>query len=129
MAGFSKLHSSILTSSVWCEDMATRCVWIAMLAACDAGGIVEGSVPGFARIANVTEEDMARALDKFMAPDPHSRTTDYEGRRVEAVRGGWHILNYAFYREQLRGKPIPSADRQKQYRDRKRAAELGHEED
>ena len=99
MSGFTKLFSSITESSIWVEDDATLRVWIAMLASCNADGFVAGSVPGFASKARVTVEQMSTAIDKFSSPDPHSRTPDNEGRRVEAIEGGWVVLNYAKYRE------------------------------
>ena len=33
-----------------------------------------------------------------MSPDQYSRTQDHEGRRIEAVEGGWRLLNHAKYR-------------------------------
>ena len=104
MAGYSKLFSSIVTSSVWCEDNATLRVWIAMLAMCDASGFVAGAIPGFASLARVTREEMAHAIDRLASPDPDSRTPDFEGRRIEIVQGGWQILNYAAYRERGQAK-------------------------
>lgn len=99
MSGFTKLFQSILTSSIWCEDHATVRVWVAMLASADKNGLVEGSVPGFARIANVTIDEMQAALKKFLSPDPHSRTKECDGRRIEEVRGGWLLLNYKAHRD------------------------------
>ena len=98
MAGYSKLFGSIVTSTIWCEDNATRIVWITMLATCDADGIVEGSIPGFAGVARVSIEEMQRALEVLKRPDPFSRTQEHEGRRIEDVPGGWRILNYRDYR-------------------------------
>ena len=98
MAGFSKLFSSIVTSSIWCEDDVTLRVWIAMLATADAQGIVEGSIPGFANLARVSVEQLETALDKLSSPDPYSRTPDNDGRRIEKFDGGWLILNHAKYR-------------------------------
>jgi hypothetical protein len=125
MAGWAKLFSSILTSTIWGEDHATVRVWIAMLASSDADGVVEGSVPGFARVANVTVEEMRRALAILSAPDPESRTPDHEGRRIEAIEGGWFILNFAKYREQAQAKEGSRAPYYREYRKRKRAEEFG----
>jgi hypothetical protein len=122
MSGYSKLFSSIVTSTVWCEDNATRIVWVAMLATCDASGIVEGSVPGFANLARVTTDEMRHALNRLMDTDPDSRTPDNAGRRIEQVPGGWRILNYAAYREKGQAKPTSRAAIQQAYRDRKRNA-------
>lgn len=103
MSGFSKLFSSILTSSLWSEDDQTVRVWIALLALKNASGIVEGSVPGLARMANVPRDGFERILAKLSSPDPDSRDLDRhperEGRRIEKVPGGWRILNHDFYRD------------------------------
>jgi hypothetical protein len=120
MAGYAKLFSSILTSTIWGETHTTVRVWIAMLASADADGVVEGSVPGFARVACVTREEMQEALAVLHAPDPDSRTQDHEGRRIETIEGGWLILNYAKYREQAQAKEGSRAPYYRVYRKRKR---------
>jgi len=122
MAGYSKLFSDILGSTVWGEDYATRIVWISMLAATDANGFVPGSIPGFARIANVSIPEMRHAIERLSAPDPDSRTPDHEGRRIQEVPGGWAILNYAFYRARGQAKGGSHAVIQKRYRDNKRGS-------
>jgi hypothetical protein len=120
MAGFAKVFSSILTSTIWGEDHATVRVWIAMLASCDADGMVEGSIPGFAHVARVTRAEMERALKVLSAPDPDSRTKEHEGRRIEKFDGGWRILNYAKYREQAQAREGSRAPYMREYRKRKR---------
>ena len=79
--------------------METRIVWITMLAMADKRGRVWGSVPGLANRARVPEEDCQVALDCFLAPDRHSRSQEYEGRRIEKIDGGWRLLNYVKYRD------------------------------
>jgi len=96
---FTKLFSSITESTVWCEPLATRVVWITMLAMADARGRVWASVPGLANRARVTVEEAEAALNRFLAPDRYSRTPDYEGRRIEVIDGGWILLNHRKYRE------------------------------
>ena len=122
MAGYSKLFSSIVTSSIWCEDDKTLRVWFAMLALTDAGGNVEGSVPGFAHVARVTIPEMEHAVAVLSAPDPYSRTPDNEGRRIEVMPGGWRILNYASYRERGQAKDGSRAGYMRDYRSGKRGA-------
>ena len=116
MAGYSKLFSSIVTSSIWCEDNITLRVWIAMLATCNSDGIVEGSVPGFASLARVSPGEMRHALERLLAPDPDSRTPDNEGRRLEIIPGGWRILNYESYRNRCQAKDGSRAEYMKKYR-------------
>lgn len=99
MAGFTKLFSSIITSSIWGEDDKTRIMWITMLATADAKGHVDGSIPGMATMARMSLEDGVRAIRKLESPDPYSRSEECEGRRISREDGGWRILNYVKYRE------------------------------
>ena len=96
---YTKLFNSIVTSTIWSEDDQTRIVWITMLALADKNGEVQGSVPGIARIAGVTVDACRAAIGKFLSPDPDSRTKDDEGRRIEEIDGGWHLINHRKYRE------------------------------
>ena len=80
---YTKLFSSIITSTVWSEDHETRIVWITMLAMADKHGEVQGSIPGLARIAAVSLDGCRNAIRKFLSPDEDSRTKDDEGRRIE----------------------------------------------
>jgi len=105
---YTKLFSSIVTSTIWMEDDKTRIVWITMLAIADKNGEVQGSIPGLARISGVPVEDCRAAIAKFLAPDPDSRTKDDEGRRIEEIDGGWALLNHNKYRD------MASKDEQRQ---------------
>ena len=98
MAGFTKLWSTIVHSTVWQEALHVKVTWITMLALADSTGYVGASVPGLASAAGVTLEQCEESLEKFKAPDPYSRTKDHEGRRIVEEEGGWRILNYAKHR-------------------------------
>ncbi len=124
MTGWTKLFSSIVTSSVWCEPHATVRVWVAMLATKDADGVVEGSIPGFANLARVTIDEMRAAVATLSAPDPDSRTPDHQGRRIEVISGGWKILNHAAYRERGQAKEGSRAPYMRAYRARKRTDDV-----
>jgi hypothetical protein len=95
---FNRLSSALTESTVWTEPYSTRVMWISMLATADQYGRVFGAVPGLARRANVTLREAETALATFLAPDPYSRTTDFEGRRIEVIDGGWRLLNHGKYR-------------------------------
>lgn len=98
MAGFTKLFSSLIFSTVWREDLHVKVVWITMLAMANRHGDVLASVPGLADAARVTLEQCRDALTRLAAPDPDSRTKTHEGRRITDVDGGWRLLNYEKYR-------------------------------
>ena len=111
MAGFTKLHSSITTSSLLSEPLPSRWLWCILLALADADGVVSGTVPGLACAANIKTKDCRAGIECFLAPDPDSRTKDHDGRRLEVVDGvGWRILNYAKYRFKF------SADERRDYK-------------
>jgi hypothetical protein len=104
------------------ESDQTRIVWITILAIADKNGEVQASIPGLARIAGVSIEACETAINKFLSPDPYSRTPDDEGRRIEKIEGGWSILNHAKYRELASRDESKSsaAERQKRFRERQR---------
>lgn len=120
--GYTKLFSSIITSTIWTEDDRTRIVWITMLALADKNGEVQGSIPGLARLSGVPVEAAEAALAKFLAPDKHSRTKDDGGRRIEEIDGGWHLLNHGKYRAMASRDEAKTAHaiRQKRYRERRK---------
>ncbi len=101
MAGYAKLFSHILQSTIWHEDDHTRIVWITLLALKDQHGNVLASLPGLAHSAHVPIESAQKALKKFLEPDEYSRTRDYDGRRLQIIDGGWHVLNHEKYRKML----------------------------
>lgn len=101
MAGYTKLFNSILASTIWEEDDKTRIVWITLLAMADKFGVADGSVPGIATLARVTQADCQKALAKLQAPDKDSRSDEYEGRRIRKIDGGWLILNHEKYRAKI----------------------------
>lgn len=117
---FTKVHQSILQSSLWCEDSDTKVVWITLLALADKHGEVAGSIPGLARTAGVPLDRCQAAIAKFLSPDPFSRTPDNEGRRLEAIDGGWALVNYAKYRHEASKEDAKerNAKRQQRHRDK-----------
>lgn len=120
-AMYVKLFGSILDSSIWSTDLATRVVWITMLTMADEYGIVYASVDGLANRARVSIPECRRALRILVSGDRNSRTkndrgTKFEGRRVETVEGGWQVINYRKYRELRSRKQIADAMRQARHR-------------
>jgi len=94
---YTKLFRSIAASTIVSEPLATRWLWVTMLSQADKAGKVYASVPGLARMANITLAETEAGLQCFLSPDAYSRTADNEGRRIEAIDGGWRLLNHAKY--------------------------------
>jgi hypothetical protein len=99
---YSKLHSSLVHSSLWTEPDNVRILFITLLAICDRQGYVFGSRGGIERLANIGESEEDDPWDVLMSPDPDSsdllRNPENEGRRIEEVPGGFRLLNFEYYR-------------------------------
>jgi len=121
MQGYTKLFSSIVTSTIWREPNEVRIVWITMLALSDQCGEVQASIPGLADMSRVTIEQCEDALTILLSPDKYSRSSENEGRRIEKIDGGWIILNHAKYRK------LMSADERKEYFRVKKAEQRARE--
>jgi hypothetical protein len=109
---FTKLFSSITESTIWMQPDQVRLVWITMLAMADRKGRVFASIPGLAHRARVTLEDAEEALKIFLSPDPHSRTTEHEGRRIEPIEGGWRLLTYEKHRAMMDEESVRESKRE-----------------
>ena len=96
------------------------------MAMADRNGEVQASIPGLASVARVPVESVVVAINKFMSPDPFSRTKDDEGRRICEIKGGWLLLNHAEYRKLAsdEDRKTKAAERQQRARDRKKVVTL-----
>lgn len=115
---YVKLFGSILDSSIWSTDLATRVVWITMLAMADEFGVVHASVGGLARRAQVPIAECRRALQTLSTPDEDDRSGVRGGQRIEALQGAWQLINYQHYRELRSHKQVVDAARQARHRRR-----------
>lgn len=121
---YTKLFHSILDSTIWDESDATVRIWFTLLAMCDKDGEVHASLPGLARRARKTREEVIAALEVFMSPDPDSSSQVAEGRRIERIDGGWRLINHRKYRDMssIEDKRERWAKAQAKAREKKRAA-------
>lgn len=100
---YAKVFRQILDSSI-AEDYQVRHVFEDLLKLADSEGIVDMTVTAIARSTNVPIEIVRRGIEELEKPDPESRTTDFEGRRIILLEPhkrswGWMIVNYQKYRE------------------------------
>ncbi len=125
METYVKLFGSILHSTVWQESKEIKLTWITLLAMSDKNGEIQASIPGVAYAAGVTVSEAEAAIKKFMLPDPYSRSTEFEGRRLEKIGGGWSLLNHQKYRDMTSDEQqrINNAERQRRFRERQKEKE------
>lgn len=116
---FTKLFSTIITSSIWSEDDKTRIMWITILACTDMHGYCAGSLIGLADIARVKVEDAEKAILKLESPDKYSSNPANEGRRIQKTERGWLVLNYQDWRN--RGRKVERNAYMANFMRRKRA--------
>ena len=119
MPGWTKLHSRIVVSSIWQQPDNVRLLWVTMLAMADADGIVEASVGGLAKMANLNAAAPREALNVLMSPDEDT-SDGTTGERVLSVPGGWFIINHASYRDRRTKKQVDTAERVRRCRARKK---------
>lgn len=88
-------------------------------------GFIQAAGPGIVRMAMADPELGMVALQKLGEPDPESRSSDYEGRRLVRVDGGYIVLNFMKYRD----KDNTAAVRSQRYRERKKVRESAEDQD
>lgn len=128
---FAKIFTQIFDSSI-AEDYQVRLVFEDMLKLADVDGVVDMTPEAISRRTNVPLELVRKGIAELEKPDPRSRSSEHEGRRLAKLDGhrdwGWIITNYRRYRdiaseEQRRAK---TRERVKKFRDSKEVKAHGN---
>lgn len=98
---FSRIFLQILDSSI-AEDFTTRHIFEDFLKLADyKTGVVDMTRHALSRRLNVPLDTLNEAITKLESPDPASRDSEHEGRRLKRLDDhrdwGWLILNHAKY--------------------------------
>ena len=105
MSGYTPVFGSVFTGSL-CGQYPDTAAWLFLLAMADRHGVVDRTPQYIASVTGMSLHDLMGCLERFMQPDPMSRTSEYEGRRLELIdpsrTWGWRILNFRAYRERAR---------------------------
>ena len=114
---FAKVYRSLWDGTLACTPEAWI-VFVFMLAHCDADGVIEMTPEAIAARSGLKLAAVKRGLEVLERPDPDSRTSSEEGRRLvrlnESRSWGWQIVNYSAYRNQT------ESERAAAYRQRRR---------
>jgi hypothetical protein len=116
--GFTKLFGDLVTSTIWQEPHSARVLWITILAMKEADHVVRATVPGLAKLADITVEECAQWMQKFQEPDEWSRSQEFEGRRIERHPDGWMVLNGPKYQNKMRKEDRREQNREAQKKHR-----------
>jgi len=115
---FFPYDRDILTSSLWANGTPEAFkVWSYLLLTAEIGtGCVTDADPAIALHCGLSLEVTVEVLKWLSEPDPHSRTKDHDGRRIERLPGGgFRVLNFL-----ARQSKDYSTPRVRRWRDRKR---------
>ena len=118
-----------LFSQMYDGTLATKGPWQALVTfqqliiLADQHGIVDMTPEAIARRTTVPLQIIQEGLRHLQEPDPKSRTSDEEGRRIsllsESRAWGWRIVNYRHYRI-LRSGDERRAYHRQYYRDKRK---------
>lgn len=104
---FARVFTQILDSSI-AEDFTTRHVFEDFFKLAEhRTGIVDMTRHAISRRLNIPLETLNACIEKLESPDPSSRDSENEGRRIERLDEhrdwGWKIINWEKY-EQIRDR-------------------------
>lgn len=85
-------------------------------------GFVRAAGIGIIRQSGMNRAAGLKALENLGNPDTESRSSEYEGRRMVRVNGGYIILNYVKYRE----RDTNAAERMRRFRKRQKELHGNH---
>lgn len=128
---FTKLYRNITKSTVWVgQARHVKLAWVTILAEADSLGRVTTPLPSLAKLAEITIEELQEALAIFLAPDPHSRSKELEGRRLVPLDdddeySGFRLVTYLKRRANRDPETRKRQNREAQERYRNRNKGLG----
>jgi hypothetical protein len=103
--GYTPVFRSVFTGSL-CGQWPDTAAWLSFLALADKNGEVDMTPQYIASVTGMPLADLQACIGRFLEPDPMSRSTAAEGRRLELIDPerpwGWRIVNFSHYREKAR---------------------------
>jgi hypothetical protein len=100
---YGKVFEQFFDSSINEEQLHVRFVFIGMLTLSDSAGRLDITRPALARRLNLPADKVDDALERLSAPDPFSRDTEGEGRRIIPLdpprSWGWIVVNKSAYQD------------------------------
>lgn len=123
--GFSPLMSEVVDSTLWEEPLPVRVLFVTMLALKGMDQVVRMPLRRLAKKANMDQLEVEGALRVLLGPDERStEKQEHDGRRIEAVEGGWLVLNGEKYQEMM-FEIMRRSKRAEAQRQRRARAKLG----
>jgi hypothetical protein len=106
MAGYTPVFDSVYAGTL-CGRWPTTAVWVTLLPLCDKHGHIDLSYQTICALTGWPLELLKQGISELMAPDPDSRSSAEDGRRLvlldpETRAWGWKVVNHGLYREKAR---------------------------
>lgn len=96
---FGKLFASMYAGSMYGAGPEVFAVWPYVIATADMTGVVELNSEMMANALGMTKERVESVIERFLQPDPKSRSKVKDGRKLERLgEYSYQIINYAHYR-------------------------------
>ena len=127
MNTWAPLWSGIVDSSIWDEPDYVVKVFLTMLALKDPDFVYRGDAYKLSKRSRKTEVEVLDALKVLASADTRRvEPQQYDGRRIQAVDGGWLILNGLKYREMIEKEKLREKNRRSQEAFRQRRKQGGN---
>ena len=102
--GYTPLFGSLTTGTLYGKwpDIG---LWPIILSIADRHGVVDVTPEYLAGVTGLPLDQLLACLGRFCEPDPGSRSSAHEGRRLIPLDGrpwGWWVVNHERYREKAR---------------------------
>ena len=124
MKSWCPLWSVVVKSSLWQEPDHVVKVFMTMLALKDYDHVYRGNAFHLAGDSRKSEVEVLDALKVLASPDKiRKQKQEHDGRRIQAVEGGWLILNGEHYQKEMRIEMKKRRDRKSQAAFRQRRKE------
>ena len=139
MSGYTPVFKSVFQGSL-CGKYPDTAAWLMLLALADKNGEIDSTPQYISAITGMPVDILQECIERFMQPDPMSRTPDNDGRRLELIdpdRGwGWRLVNHGKYREKARQAAQSvrqiedgrNAEKVRRYKERQVLDTTGHRE-
>lgn len=102
MSGYTPVFDSVFTGSL-CGQYPDTAAWLFMLAMADHQGHIDRTPEYISSVTGMPLADLRACIDRFMQPDPNSRSLAEEGRRLVPIDParpwGWKVVNIGIYRK------------------------------
>jgi hypothetical protein len=122
---FAKVFASLWDGTL-ADQWETWSTFVFMLAHCDADGVIDMTPQAISRRSCIPMDKVKAALEHLESPDPQSRTSELDGRRIERLDDhrdwGWRIVNYVSYRNMRDQEQRREQNRESQTRRRERVS-------